>query len=270
MVIDPFVTYELKQALMTYLSGGKYRIGFEKAGREVFFNVKGPVVSTPKRMVDHLLDLVELAGGSREGCEPEVFMSDTEIQWANRALAEKGISTYEVTIGIHPGAYYPSQRWPAKRFGELTRRILAQCDARVILLGSSDEEGLLEAAKKSAGADIQIFSCSGIREFIALLSKCDLLVCNNSSPLHIASALKVPTISMIGATVTPLWLPFGVNNVVLNKKLSCSPCNRAVCKDHQCMESISVAEVFEAVRSQIAHIKPRRKIKGRSTVKGKN
>jgi heptosyltransferase II len=270
LVIDPFVTYELKQALMTYLSRGKYRIGFEEAGREVFFNIRGPAISPPKRMVEHLLDLVELVGGKREGCEPEVFLSDTEIQWASELLEKKGISADELTIGIDPGAYYSSQRWPAERFGELAIRILEKCGAKVILLGSSDEEGLLKATKKSAGEDIEIFSCSGIREFMALLSKCDLLVCNNSGPLHIASALKVTTVSMIGPTVTPLWLPCGKHDMVINKALSCSPCNRAICKGHKCMESITVDEVFEAARSQIAHIKPKRKIKKSSLAKGQN
>ena len=270
LVIDPFLTYELRQAFMTWLAGGKYRIGFEEAGREIFFNIRGPVASPPKRMVDHLLDLTERLGGSKKGYEPELFLSDTEIHWANETLAEKGITAKEVTIAIHPGAHYPSQQWPAERFGELSRRILGHGGAKVIILGSKDEEGLLEAVKKSAGKDILIFSCDNIRELAAIVSKCDLLVCNNSGPLHIASALKVPTVSMIGPTVTPLWLPYGENDVVINKELSCSPCNRAHCKDHKCLESITVDEVFEAVRSQIAHIRTKRKIKERLLVKGKN
>jgi heptosyltransferase-2 len=269
LVIDSFVTYELRQALMAYLSGGKYRIGFEEGGREVFFNVNGPTASLPKQMVDHLLDLVELLGGKRKGCEPEVFLSDTEIQWATEALAEKKISAGKLTIAIHPGAYYPSQRWPAERFGELARRILDQGEAKVILIGSSDEEGLLEVVKKSVGEEIQIFSCDSIRKFVALLSRCKLLICNNSGPMHIAAALNVPTVSMIGPTVTPLWLPYGENNVVINKALPCSPCNRAVCKEHGCMELISVDEVFEAVETQIAHITPKRK-KRTVNSRGKN
>ena len=67
LVIDPFVTYELKQAFMTWLAGGKYRIGFEEAGREIFFNIRGPVASPPKRMVDHLLDLTKRLGGRKRG-----------------------------------------------------------------------------------------------------------------------------------------------------------------------------------------------------------
>jgi heptosyltransferase-2 len=267
LVIDPFVTYELKQAFMTCLAGGKYRIGFEEAGREIFFNIRGPVASPPKQMVDHLLDLAELAGGKREGCEPEIFLSDTEKEWATGALAERGISVDAVTIAIHPGAHYPSQMWSTESFGELARRILDQCEAKVILLGSRDEKLLLHEVKDVAGRGVEVFPGLKLREFMALLSKCDLMVCNNSGPMHIASALNVPTVSTIGPTVTPLWLPYGDDDIVINKKLSCSPCNRAVCKDHECMESITVDEVFEAVKRQIAHIRTKRKIKGRSIEK---
>lgn len=269
LVIDPFLTYEMKQAVMTYVAGRKYRIGFEEAGREIFFNVRGPTASSPKQMVDHLLDLAELAGGKREGCKPEVFLSDTEIQWANEALAEKGISANELIIGIHPGAHYPSQRWSAERFGEVAKQIVEQSLAKVILVGSSDEEGLLEVVKKSVGEEIQIFSCDSIRKFVALLSRCNLLVCNNSGPMHIAAALNVPTVSMIGPTVTTLWLPYGENNVVINKALPCSPCNRAICKVHECMESITVDEVFKAVETQIAHMTTKRK-KRTVNSRGKN
>jgi heptosyltransferase-2 len=268
LVIDPFMTYELRQALMTYLSGAKYRIGFEEAGREIFFNVRCPVASS-KQMVDRLLDLAQLAGGKREGCQPEIFLSDAEIKWASKTLVNKGISTNQLTIAIHPGAHYPSQRWPAERFGEVARRILQQNKGKVILLGSSDEKGLLEAVKKGAGVDIPIFSCDNIREFMALLSRCDLLVCNNSGPLHIATALKVPTVSMIGPTVTPLWLPYGKNNVVINKAFFCSPCNKAICKGHECMELITVDEVFEAVQKRIVSSGTKRKKRFAAERKGR-
>jgi lipopolysaccharide heptosyltransferase II len=261
LVIDPFLTYELKQAFMTYLAGGKYRIGFEKAGREIFFNLRSPTVLPPKRMVNHLLDLVGAVGGESAGCVPEVFLSDNELQWASQTLAAKGIKPEELTIAIHPGAYYPSQRWPAERFGALIKRIIEHLRAQVILLGSPDEKELVKVVqeKLKVRKGVQDFSGYRLRELMALLSRCDLLVCNNSGPLHIASALEVPTVSMIGPTVTPLWLPYVEHDMVIHKKLPCSPCNRAVCEDHTCMETIMVDEVFEAVQSQIARLRTRRK-----------
>ena len=261
LVIDPFLTYELKQAFMTYLAGGTYRIGFEKAGREIFFNVRSPTVSPPKRMVDHLLDLVEAVGGEIAGCVPELFLSDNDLQWASQTLAAKGIKPAELTIAVHPGAYYPSQRWPAERFGALIKLIIEHLKAKVILLGSRDEKELVKVVQEKAKVrkGVQDFSGYRLRELMALLSRCDLLVCNNSGPLHIASALKVPTVSMIGPTVTPLWLPYGKDDVVIYKRLPCSPCNRAVCEDHTCMEAIMIDEVFETVQFQIARMRSKRK-----------
>jgi lipopolysaccharide heptosyltransferase II len=259
LVIDPFLTYELRHAFMTLLAGGRYRVGFEEAGREVFFNLDGPEPSTPKRMVDHLLDLVESVGGESAGYVPEVFLSDKELRWGSETLVSKGININKLTIAIHPGAYYPSQRWPAERFGELARAILEQGETNVILLGSRDEEALLRDVKKIAGNGVQVFSGLKLRELMVLLSKCGLLVCNNSGPLHIATALKVPTVSLVGPTVTPLWLPFGKHHVVIKKELSCTPCNRAVCRKHECMELITVDEVFEAVKSQLVNIKSKQK-----------
>jgi lipopolysaccharide heptosyltransferase II len=268
LVIDPFLTYELQQAFMTHLARGKYRIGFARAGREIFFNLKGPVASSPKKMVDHLLDLVEAVGGKREGCVPEVFLTDEEQQWASEVLSNKGIGEHELIVAIHTGAYYPSQRWPTERFGELARRILEQYEVKVILLGSRDEQDLVKKVKEIAGKGIKDFSGLRLRKLIALLSKCDLMVCNNSGPLHIASALKVPTVSMIGPTVTPLWLPSGKHDVLIKKELSCSPCNRAICKGHECMESITADEVFESVRTQIARIRSQSQ-KGHLQAKGR-
>jgi lipopolysaccharide heptosyltransferase II len=261
LIIDPFLTHELRQALMTYLAAGRYRIGFEVAGREAFFNLKGPRPLRPRRMVDHLLELIENVGVNTDGCVPEVFVTERERQRAAKSLAyskgggqEKGF-----IVALHPGAYYPSQRWPAPRFGALARMIVEQSKSRVILLGSPEEESLVEEVKKNAGEGAEVFPGLTLSGLIALLSQSDLFVGNNSGPLHIASALKVPTVSFVGPTVTPLWLPYGENNVVINKAPACSPCNKAICKGHECMESITVEEVYKAVENQIAAMGTKRK-----------
>jgi heptosyltransferase-2 len=170
-----------------------------------------------------------------------------------------GLRPGELTIAIHPGAYYPSQTRSVERFGELVKRILERYETKIILLGSRGEKDLVRTVKQIAGKGVQDFSGLKLRELMALLSRCNLLICNNSGPLHIASALKVPTVSMIGPTVTPLWLSSGEHDMVIKKELSCSPCNRTFCRDHECMELITVDEVFEAVQSQITRIRSQRR-----------
>ena len=263
LAIDPFFTYELKQAFMAYLSGAKYRIGFEEAGREIFFNVRGQTILPEKNMVEHLLDLSEKIGAKREGCEPEIFLTEEENKWASGLLSEKGLDT-AIKIAIHLGAFYPSQRWPALRFGKIAKRIVEEYEIKVLLFGDKGEKLLLETVRDIAGDKTEIFCGLRLRQFIVLLNYCNLLICNNSGPLHIASALKIPTVSIMGPTVTPLWLPWGKNHIVIRKELPCSPCNKAECEDHSCMGLITVEEVMDAVKSQVDKIKPTQIAKGKS------
>lgn len=250
LAIDLFLTHELKQAFLIYLSGAKYRLGFKDSGREMFFNVNGPETHPQKRMVEHLLDLAENAGTETDDCIPEIFLSDEEKEWARGLFSKNGFKR-SLKIALHPGAFYQSQRWPAERFGELAGKIIEHCGASVLIFGDKKEEPLLKTVRDKAGNSAQIFCGLSLRKYIALLSCCDLQICNNSGPLHIASALRIPTVSMTGPTVVPLWLPWGNNHVVLNKKLSCSPCNKATCSDHRCMNLITVNEVMDAVVSQL-------------------
>ena len=249
MAIDLFITDDMKQAGMTYLSGAEYRLGFKDSGREIFFNIKSPSARPQKRMVAHLSDLAEAAGAEMADNEPEIFLSEQEREWARSELLRMGLGE-ALIIAVHPGAFYPSQRWPAEKFGESARQIIEYYGAEVFIFGGEKERPLLEKIKDAAGDRAHIICGLSLRWFMALLNRCSLLVCNNSGPLHIASALQIPTVSMTGPTVVPLWLPQGENHKSVHKELPCSPCNRADCRDHSCMEQITVHEVMAEVSRQ--------------------
>ncbi|MEK7846329.1 MAG: glycosyltransferase family 9 protein, partial [Nitrospinota bacterium] len=100
-----------------------------------------------------------------------------------------------------------------------------------------------------------IIEHTGLRVFISLLSHCHLLLCNNSGPLHIATALKIPTVSTMGPSVPYLWWPAGENNIVLRKEIECSPCNKGLCSGHECMELITIDDMMEAVEKQLTIIR---------------
>jgi len=91
----------------------------------------------------------------------------------------------------------------------------------------------------------------GLRGVMAALNRCNLLLCNNSGPLHVASALGVPTVSTMGPTIPHLWWPIGGIHTVLRKDLPCSPCQRGRCKWHDCMKLITVDEITGAAKAQI-------------------
>jgi len=254
LAIDAYYTYLLRPAWHTVLSGARYRLGFEEAGREVCFNLRGPRKGKPQHMVDQLLDLVRSLGFEVREKQPSLYLSDEERRWARDLLVREGMDSGSVKVAFHPGAYYPSQRWPLERFIELGRRLLDRApQARLLVFGGPKETGLLEKARQGlSDPRVRVFSGLGIRQFMALLSFCSVSVCNNSGALHISCGLGVPTVSWLGPADPVLWRPHGPRDILVGKQAPCQPCYKDVCGPHTCLLDITVDDVWGALKKQLA------------------
>jgi len=91
---------------------------------------------------------------------------------------------------------------------------------------------------------------TSLRELAALIAECDAFVTNDSGPMHMASALLVPTAAIFGSTNMNATGPFGEGHKVISKDLPCSPCMKRECpeKHMDCMTQITADEVFNAVK----------------------
>lgn len=255
LALDLFYTYELKTAFLTYISGAKYRLGFENADRQVFFNIKGPKMTKACSMIGHLAELINSLGVNLEGCEPHIYLSEEEISWARNYLIASRIDTFFPKVAMHPGGFYPSQRWQADGFAKVGRKIIEKFHANVILIGDRNEEGLIKKIKQQIGpGNVFVWHDLSLRQVISLLSQCDMLFCNNSGLLHAACVLKIPTVSTMGPTDPALWQPYGKNNIVIRQDLPCSPCSRGVCNTHRCMALITPRQIEEALDIQMGEI----------------
>ena len=257
LVIDPYLDYELKTSFITRFVGSKFRLGFEFAGKEIFYNIRYPARAFPvftekKHIVDYYLDLISSLGIKADRKQPEIFLTSGEKENARQRLKSKGLKPEDKVIGIHPGAHYESQRWPIEKFAAVSDYLITRYDARIILFAGRVEKQLLSEFRGYA-VNTPIFLCDlSLREFMSTLSHCSLFLCNNSGPLHIATALNIPTVSTIGPTTPFLWWPRGENQIVLRKDLYCSPCKRGVCNTHECMELITTEDFIDAVERQIS------------------
>lgn len=124
----------------------------------------------------------------------------------------------------------------------------------VILFGGRDDNSLISDFKKRALQTPTILSDLTLRDFMAALSYCTLLLCNNSGPLHIATALQIPTVSTMGPTEPSRWWPQGDTHLVLRKDLDCSPCRRGYCENHDCMKLITTDDFLSAVQKQLRYL----------------
>ena len=122
---------------------------------------------------------------------------------------------------------------------------------RVLLFGGPGDEGIVDRILSLTRTRIARCLTTDIRLFAARLSHCRLLVCNNSGPLHVASALGIPTVSFMGPTVRQRWVPRGERHVVLRvDDLPCIGCNAGICRvgTHDCMRNIRPERVMEVIR----------------------
>jgi len=155
----------------------------------------------------------------------------------------------------------PLRKWETARFGELATRILAAYPgALVVLTGAPSEQAAAEALCRSLGSP-RVMSVAGqttLRELLTLYTLANVLVTNDSGPGHFASLTPVHAIVLFGPETPRLFGPLAPSTTVIWKELACSPCvsvfnhRLSPCRNNVCMQSISVDEVFDAVRSAIS------------------
>jgi ADP-heptose:LPS heptosyltransferase len=253
LAIDPLRDYTLRTAMLAYVSRAPYRLGFDIAGRGVFFNLKVSPAGLKGTMAEDTISLAGEFGIAAEEVIPEIVVSDKDKTIVENFMRGQNI-TGGFLIGIHPGGYYPSQRWSPDNFAKLIDRLSENAGIKIILLGSGKEAALLKAIEDKVAAGICVFRTDSLNSLAAIIDRLKLFVGNNSGPLHMAAALGKRTVSTMGPTDSRLWQPSGKGHIVLGKELACAPCNRPFCREHECMESITVDAMFGAVSLQIKRI----------------
>lgn len=251
LAVDPYPDYELRTALIAFLSGARKRVGYASYGREVFFTVSTPKADHSQHFIDVALGVLAPLGIRVKDKAPEIFLTDDEKEWTHDWLKAKGVWGKPV-VGIHPGGYYQTQRWLPERFAEVANQVKEDGYASVVMFGGPGEEGLVNRISSMIHGDVPAYCGHNLRRFAALIYSCCVLICNNSGPLHIAVALGIPTISFMGPTNQARWMPIGaIHTVFRMDDLPCIGCNLGSCKikTHDCMRLITASMVLEAARN---------------------
>jgi heptosyltransferase-2 len=248
-VIDPLTGNNLHTALIAYLSGAALRIGFPGYGREVFFNRLAAYPDKYRHMADLILETAILLGAESEDRTPQLCLLPAERDWAGGWLQAHSLG-HRAVVGIHPGGYYPSQRWPLDYYAQLALALQQDHGCGVVLIGGRGDRHLIRSILASSGERFVVFESSDLRQTVAVISQLNVLVCNNSGPLHIATALNVPTLSFMGPTEKSHWMPLGNKYEVLRQdQLECIGCNSGTCTrgDLACMKLIKPEEALGCI-----------------------
>ena len=243
-------------ALMAFLSGAGKRIGFATEGRS-FLLTTGVKYRHDQHEVQNFLDLLRADGISVTDDHLEAWLSSEERHFADRFFEEAGVKPGELVIGIHPFAANPPRAWHLDNFIELAERIQEQYGARIIFFGGpKDLEALPTIRSAMKNPPLEAVGATSLRQTMALLSRCSLLVCNDSGIMHLAASLQVPLVALFGPQSPLKFGPWGDTCRVVSQQFPCSPCKQRFFTECEpsprgkpmCMEAITVNDVvFEIV-----------------------
>lgn len=248
LAIDFTTGDPLRGALLVARTRAPLRAGFRGGGREVFFNLRAPHSNRRRHVVDRNRDLLDVFGVRPFAQHPKLVVTSEEADRARSRLAALGSAAPR--IAVHPGGHYPSQRWSPECYADVITLLTGGSGAACIVLSGPGEES--EARRICASTpDALTTGPLTVREMMAVLAVCDLFVGNNSGPLHIAGALGVPTVSVMGPTDPERFWPRGVDDRVVRHDLPCSPCDRGRCWHHSCLRGIEPTEVERSARDAL-------------------
>ena len=148
---------------------------------------------------------------------------------------------------------YDVKSWAYEKWIELAKR-LSEKNFSLILMGGEREEKAFKEKNIKIPDDKNIFNFIGktsLKQSLAILSKCSLVVGSEGGMVHCASALGVKTLTIFGGSDYKIWRP--ANGEIIKLDLDCYPCfstqRAAVCQYHRCLEEISVEMVLEKIKN---------------------
>lgn len=179
-----------------------------------------------------------------------LFFSEEDKRTTKSIFEEFNILEADKIIAVAPGAKSHIKRWTTSGFIKVCQRLNRELGVKVLLVGDSNDKEIISQILSTGLSDTyDISGRTNICELGYLLSKCKLLITNDSAPLHLADIVKTPCIAIFGPTDYVKYGPTIPNSVVIRKHLKCSPCEKAQCAFNlECMKQISADEVFETAR----------------------
>ena len=235
--------HSFRSALLLYVVGIKKRIGYARNERGFMLtdHVNGGTV--PEPTVEHYLKIIDELGGKRLLDSPLLFVTEDEEQ----KFDDRYMDIHKPYAVFIVGAQYgPSKCWPDSYFSELADLIVKEHNMKVYVLPGKGEEELahkvFEGITNKDRVEVKLLD---IRDLKVCLSRATVVVSNDTGPRHLAAALSVPTVVLLGPMDERYTYYPSDCTYQICRDVPCRPCNKKRCdKDHECLKHITPHDVL--------------------------
>ena len=244
-------------AFLTYLAGIPERWGYATDGRGSLLS-RGVDVPRQEGRV-HQLEYFQRLIGELTGVQtfraPNLTVRDEEDRDFDEQFPSLAPDGEHEVIGINPGSVYgTAKRWLPERFAEVADHLIEHRQGRqslnkkikCVIVGGPGEEILGQTVGRHMKHESIVLSGkTTIRQLMAIIKRCSIFLTNDTGPMHIASAFRIPVVAIFGSTDPVHTAPSSNLSRVVRSPVRCSPCLLRHCPiDHRCMTGVSVEEVY--------------------------
>lgn len=251
MVITPH--RYLRSSFLAWLSRSPVRKGYDIAAGKFFFTEKIHYDKT-KHEVEKLLSFVDLPETNNKRYEIELFPDKTSVEKTDNIWKANGLQDKKVVV-VAPGSKWFTKQWPVEYFNKVIDELSKDENIKVIAVGGKDEISIPLHKEKI----IDLRGATSLLDLAEILKRADIVITNDSSPIHIASASQHPRIfALFGPTVKEFgFFPWSRNSEVFEvNNLSCRPCgihggNKCPEGHFKCMRDTVPEKIIESVKKYL-------------------
>jgi len=245
-----------------------HRIGFNYRNRGRFLTQPIDLEGfNSKHIIEYYLDLARQIGIEPEDKAPKFFINEKDKKWAENFVSNhKDPHKREPVIAMVPGggsSWGPDaayKHWPVESFARLGDMLVEKFNARIMLCGDKTESSICRIILTlMRNKPVIAYGHTSLGQLAALLAECDLVVCNDGGPLHVAVGVGAKTISIFGPVDERVYGPYPdeLRNQVVTADIDCRPCYRnfkyPACDNRKCLSRISIDNVLEKVSGLLSH-----------------
>ena len=252
--------------IINYLIGAKQRLGVKYLrGNKKNFGFLNNITVLEDDSVHNVqtnIKLCEALTGKKFNEEPslEFKLTSEEDNISKQFFSDRSIKEDDLVIGFHPGCAtlknHIKRRWEQEKFAQLGKKLINEKKSKILLFGGPDENELKENIFSQINStDAIVVNTGSLRESAAIMNRCNLFITNDSSQMHIAAAMQLKVIAIIGPTNENYIYPWKTEHKIISLNLDCSPCffyspKPLLCTrddvKFKCIKELTVDMVFSA------------------------
>jgi lipopolysaccharide heptosyltransferase II len=237
-----------RSAQITFLSGIKFRAGFAYRGRKYAYNILASSGRGNYHSAEHNLELLKALEIPILSKKIHFYVSEKDDELAKQFL-EKIIGTEKKIVGIIPSGGWKSKRCDAFKWVEICKAIAQKYNITFLILWGPDDKEDAAFIKNELGNNALLSPPTTISEMAGFINNCNLVIANDSGPMHISAAIGIPTLGLFGPTNPKMHGPYSDNSdYVIKEDLFCIICNKMQCPyKHECFTELSTHLVLSKV-----------------------